>query len=203
MSRPIDLRVLELLAARLCHDLIGPVSAIANGVELLAEDNGDFGRDALALVAESSRRGGHRLQFYRFAWGFGGGALTGPPPHALAADFFSDTAIRCDYGTQVRQLPHAEQKLACAMLAVAGEGLPRGGRLTLSLAAVAPDIEAVGEGSGLSPEAAAALTLAAPPAALSTRTVGAYVAGLLAEARGRRLVLDEMAGGFRLSAAML
>ena len=38
MSRAIDLRVLELLAARLCHDLIGPVSAISNGVELLADE---------------------------------------------------------------------------------------------------------------------------------------------------------------------
>lgn len=203
MSRPIDLRVLELLAARLCHDLIGPVSAIANGVELMADDDGEFGRDALALVADSSRKGGHRLQFYRFAWGFGGGGLSGAAPHALAADFFSDAAILCDYGAAVRELPPEEQKLACAMLAAAGEGLPRGGRMSLSLAAAGPHIEAVGEGSGLSPEAAAALTLASSPAALTTRTVGAYLAGLLAEARGRRLVLEDREGGFQVSAAML
>jgi histidine phosphotransferase ChpT len=201
MSRPIDLRVLELLAARLCHDLVGPLSAIANGVELMADD-GEFGRDALALVADSSRKGGHRLQFYRFAWGFSGGGLTGAAPHALAADFFGDTAIHCEYGAAVRDLPPEEQKLACAMLAAAGEGLPRGGRMTLSLASAGPQIAAVGEASGLSPEAAAALTLAASTAALTTRTVGAYLAGLLAEARGRRLVLEDVAGGFRLSAVM-
>jgi histidine phosphotransferase ChpT len=203
MSRPIDLRVLELLAARLCHDLIGPVSAIANGIELLTDDDGDFARDALALVEDSSRKAGRRLQFYRFAWGFGGGGLTGPPPHALAADFFEDNAIACDYGAAVQALPLAEQKLACAMLAVAGEGLPRGGRLALGLGAAGPVIDAGGDGGGLSPETAAALTLAATPAALTSRTVGAYVAGLLADGLGRRLVLEDRAGGFRLFAAEL
>ena len=39
MTQPIDLRVVELLAARLCHDLIGPLAAIGNGVELLAEED--------------------------------------------------------------------------------------------------------------------------------------------------------------------
>jgi len=48
--RLIDLRVLELLTARLCHDLIGPVAAIANGVELLGEDEAPLG------VAERDRR---------------------------------------------------------------------------------------------------------------------------------------------------
>jgi len=201
MTRAIELRVLELMAARLCHDLIGPVSAITNGIELLADDDGEFARDAIALVGDSGRKAAHRLQFYRFAWGFSGGGLTGPPPHALADDFFRDTAIRCDYGAAVRQLPADEQQLACAMLALAGDGLPRGGRLVLGLVAGGPQVEATGEGCGLSPEAAAALTLAPPAAALTTRTVGAYVAGLVAEARGRRLALEHIAGGFRLAAA--
>jgi histidine phosphotransferase ChpT len=203
MSGPIELRIVELLAARLCHDLIGPVSAVANGIELLSDDDGEFARDALGLVADSSRKLGHRLQFYRFAWGFGGGGLTGAAPHALAGNFFSDTAIACDYGATARDLPLLEQKLACAMLAVAGEGLPRGGRLALGRGAAGPQVDAMGEGGGLSPDAAAALTLAAPPAALTTRTVGAYFTGLLAEARGRRLVVAEAIGGFRLSAAEL
>jgi histidine phosphotransferase ChpT len=201
MSRAIDLRVLELLAARLCHDLIGPVSAIANGIELVAEDEGEFARDALALVGDSSRNAGRRLQFYRFAWGFGGGGLTGSPPHALAAEFFADSAIACDYGAAVQQLPLPEQKLACAMLAVAGEGLPRGGRLTLGLGAGGPAIDALGAGGSVSPEAAAALTLTAPPAALTSRTVSAYIAGLLADALGHRLVVEDRAGGFRLFVA--
>jgi histidine phosphotransferase ChpT len=200
MSQPIDLRVLELLSARLCHDLISPISAIANGVELLGDEDAAFAADALALLADSSRRASRRLQFYRFAYGFSGGALTGPAPHALAAEFFADTAIALDYGAAVRDLQPDEQKLACAMLACAGEALPRGGRLALNLGAAGPEIDGAGPGGGFTSEAAAALTLAATAISLTTRTVGAYVAARLAERRGLRLLLAERPDGFHLSA---
>ena len=39
MQQTIDIRVLELLASRLCHDLVGPVGAVNNGLELLVEDD--------------------------------------------------------------------------------------------------------------------------------------------------------------------
>src|SRR5712691_824923 len=84
MIRAIDLRVVELLAARLCHDLIGPISAISNGVELLADEEPEFARDAVALVGDSARKASGRLQFYRFAYGFSGGRLAGPAPYQLA-----------------------------------------------------------------------------------------------------------------------
>ncbi len=43
------MRVLELLTARLCHELSGPIAAVGNGVELLGEDDPDFAREALTL----------------------------------------------------------------------------------------------------------------------------------------------------------
>lgn len=199
-TRLIDLRVLELLTARLCHDLIGPVAAIANGVELLGEDDPDFVRDAVALVGDSARKANARLQFYRFAYGFRGGGLTGPAPHLLAAEYFAETAIECAYGAEARSLPVERQKLACLMLAMAGEGLPRGGRLALGVGAAGPQVDASGEGNGPSPEARAALVLAAPIETLTTRSVGAYFAGLIAAAQGLRLGIVDASGGFSLIA---
>jgi len=201
MTVSVELRVVELLAARLCHELVGPVAAIANGAELLAEDDPGFVRDALALVDESARTASRRLQFYRFAYGFGGGGLAGPAPHQLAAEFFAETAIGCEYGRAARGLALDQQKLACAMLAVAGEALPRGGRLIVEAGAAGPEIEAIGEGAGPSPEMRAALSLATAAAELTTRTVGACFAGLLAAAQGRRLIVADRPGGFRLCAA--
>jgi histidine phosphotransferase ChpT len=197
-TRPIDLRVVELLAARLCHDLIGPISAIGNGVELLADEDPDFVKDAVALVGESAHKASRSLQFYRFAYGFSGSGLTGPAPHLLAAELFADTAIECDYRAEARALPIDQQKLACAMLALAGEGLPRGGRLVVSAGAMGPEIEATGAGPGPLPEIRAALALATPTAELTSRTVGGYFAGLLAEALGWRLAVADQPGGFRL-----
>ncbi len=205
MSRTIDLRVVELLTARLCHDLIGPVSAIGNGAELLADEEPEFVRDAVALVGDSARKASRRLQFYRFAYGFGGGGLTGPAPDRLATEFFEGSAIDCEYGAAARALPLDQQKLACNMLALAGEGLPRGGHLVLSAGLTGgtggPQIDATGQGPGPSPELRAALALAVPTAELTSRTVGGYFAGLLAEALGWRLVVADRPGGFRLGAA--
>jgi histidine phosphotransferase ChpT len=201
MTRPVDLRVVELLAARLCHDLIGPISAIGNGVELLADEEPEFVRDAVALVGDSARKATRNLQFYRFAYAYSGGALAGPAPYQLAVEFFAETAIECDYRAEARALPLDRQKLACAMLALAADGLPRGGRLVLSAGAPGLEIEATGAGSGPSPEIRAALALAVPAAALTSRTVGGYFAGLLADALGWRLAIADRPGGFRLGTA--
>src|SRR4051812_22364163 len=90
LRHPIDIRILELLTARLCHELSGPIAAINNGVELLAEEdpglgsspNPAFFHDAVALVADSARRARSRLQFYRFAYGLSSGSATaGPASH--------------------------------------------------------------------------------------------------------------------------
>ena len=199
MNAPVALRVAELLAARLCHDLIGPVAAVGNGAELLADDDPEFVRDAVALVGESARKANRRLQFYRFAYGYSGGGIAGPPPHQLAADFFAEGPIACDYGAAAQALPAEQQKLACNMLLIAAEPLSRGGRLTLAVGAIGPALEAVGEGNGIPPEIRAALSLETPIGELNSRTVGAYFAALLAESLGSRIVAADRPGGFSLA----
>ena len=49
----IELRVLELLCARFCHEMVSPVGAVSNGVELLDEDDPDFVREAMGLIGQS------------------------------------------------------------------------------------------------------------------------------------------------------
>src|SRR3984893_5429611 len=96
MSTMVDIRVLELLAARLCHELISPVGAIANGVELLGEDDPEFVRDAMALIGQSARKAGQRLPFYRFAYGTSAtGEAAGPDPRALVGGLFEGGKLSC------------------------------------------------------------------------------------------------------------
>jgi histidine phosphotransferase ChpT len=182
------MRVLELLASRLCHEISGPIAAINNGIELLAEEDPDFQRDALALVGDSARRASFRLQFYRFAYGFSrDSAMVGTAPLDLANLFFAATRIACDFSDSVRGLPLASQKLACNLLLVGAEILSRGGRLVLSDGPGSLDLQAIGEGASLSLEASAALMVATPVSALTSRTVQPYFTGLLAGALGWRL----------------
>lgn len=182
------MRVLELLTTRLCHELSGPIAAVGNGVELLAEDDPDFAGEALILITDSARRAAVRIQFYRFAYGFGGDAATaGPVPCELAAMFFAGMPIACDYGESVRVLPLDQQKLGCNLVLVGAEALSRGGRLRLVATSSGLQLEMIGEAISFSPEAAAALRLETSVETLTSRTVNAYFAGLLARALGWRL----------------
>ena len=66
-----DLRLCELLAARLCHDLVGPVGAVANGVELIGEDGSGADAEVVRLISGSAKLASNRLQAFRVAFGSG------------------------------------------------------------------------------------------------------------------------------------
>lgn len=198
MNPRVDLRVVELLCARLCHDLVGPVAAISNGVELMGDDDPDFVRDAVALVGDASAKASSRLQFYRFAFGYHDGPAGAQLPHALVAALYEGTNILCEYGEDARRLGLEWQKLACNLLLVAGEALPRGGRILLKAGAIGPDLEAMGEGNGPPPEIRAALSSDAAIGELTPRTVAAYFAAQLAAAQECRIEFTGLPGSFRL-----
>jgi histidine phosphotransferase ChpT len=188
----------------LCHEISGPIAAINNGIELLAEEDSDFQQDALALVGDSARRASSQLQFYRFAYGFScESAMVGTAPQDLANLFFAATRIACDYSDSVGALPLASQKLACNLLLVGAEILSRGGSLVLSHAPGGLDLQAIGDGAFLSPEASAALMGATPASALTSRTVQPYFTGLLVGALGWRLSHRAESKGVRLTAVAL
>ena len=196
MPATLDMRILALLTARLCHELSGPVAAVSNGAELLGGDAGEFSCQAILLVAESARRAANRLQFYRFAYGFGGdGVPTGPPPFELATRVFQGTSITCDYSQSVRALPPDRQKLGCNLLLVGAAALARGGRLALDAAGPELRLEAAGDIASLAPEQVSALRLGASVEAITARTVHAYFTALVARAQGLSLVERENGPG--------
>jgi histidine phosphotransferase ChpT len=182
--------------------LSGPIAAIGNGTELLAEEDQDFAREAVELIGDSARRAGRRLQFYRFAYGFGPTAsLAGPMPHELATGFFNATRIACDYALEARSLPLDRQKLGCNLLVLGAEALPRGGQLRLTAGSPGPELEVVGDTAAITPDVLDALQLEIPVGAITSRTIQAYFTGLLARALGCRLIRGRtVAGRFQLSA---
>lgn len=189
MFSGIDLRLAALLAARLCHELASAITAAANGADLLCEPGFEVDRETLALVGDSARRAGNRLQFYRFAYGYSGdGNAAGPPPRELVAGYFVNSRIVCHYGDEVGGLPPVLQKLACNLLAFGAEALVRGGHIAIDAAGSGFRLEVGGEGLSLAREQSLALALKLPVAELTSRTVQAYFTALLAQAQGWRLV---------------
>ncbi|HKT19780.1 MAG TPA: histidine phosphotransferase family protein [Stellaceae bacterium] len=199
MKVTVDLRVLELLSSRLCHELISPVGAINNGIELMGEDDPDFVKDATKLIANSARSAGNRLNFYRFAYG-SGRAGTG---REVTLGLLEGGKARCEWGEAVSALPVEWQRLACNMVVLAAEALPRGGSIEVGAAAGKPglSVKAAGDSVNIAAEMRAALDGSVAVADLTARSVHAYYTARLAEALDVRLRLAEPQAGSAVFAA--
>lgn len=196
MKVSVDMRVLELLNARLCHELISPVGAINNGVELMVEEDSDadFIRDAVKLIATSAKTAGHRLNFYRFAYGSGHGSNAG---RDAVLGLLEGGKVKLDWSDATAALPLEWQRLACNMVVILAEALPRGGTVQ-----VAPGpggagimVNAGSDNINLTAELRAALAEGAVVDALTARTVHGYFTARVAEALGATLELAEPQAG--------
>ncbi|MGB0683056.1 MAG: histidine phosphotransferase family protein [Magnetovibrionaceae bacterium] len=203
MAVNLDLRVAQLLCSRVCHDLVGPSGAINAGLELMMEQSGQLdGPDGpLSLVERSAQMMGHRLAFYRVAFGSGGGG--GPRPLAEAAklsrDFLSDSTVSLEW-QQIEEQALAEggSKLLLNMVLLGHECLPRGGRLSVSFAGLDEGIGAAmvaeGPGARLKDDVRAALDPEAPADHLTARNAHAHYAQKLAESLGGLIEVADGAG---------
>jgi len=135
-----EMRVAELLASRLCHDVVGPIGAVNNGMELLHDGDLDMADDALKLAAQSAQQAADLLQYYRLAYGMAGHRQGGDlkPMHDLAVRLFTHHKASLDWSANAMPtgLPDSAGKLILNMLLLAGEALPRGGTVGVLFAAL-------------------------------------------------------------------
>jgi histidine phosphotransferase ChpT len=146
MPVPTTLDALDLaalLCSRVCHDLISPVGAVVNGLEVLEDDNDEQTKTfALALIKKSARQASARLQFCRLAFGAAGSvsaAVDLGDAENVARGFLEDDKIRLTWNLPRTLLPKNRVKLLLNMLIVAAQTIPRGGTLSL---------DPIGEGEG-------------------------------------------------------
>ena len=152
MDVQIDLRVVELLSSRLCHDLVGPVGAVNNGLELLEDGIDDMGPEAMKLAAESGARAARSLQYFRFAYGMAGSRVGGKLDELrdLAAGFFGNEKVKLSWPAQdvPAEVPEDLGKLLLNMLLIGAEALPMGGGLAVEIAAGEGSLRAGGTATG-------------------------------------------------------
>ncbi|MBI3436510.1 MAG: histidine phosphotransferase [Proteobacteria bacterium] len=169
MSQPIELHALDLaalLCSRVCHDLISPVGAIANGLEVLDDAKDAETRTfALDLIKKSAHQGSARLQFCRIAFG-AAGSPTSPvdlgEAEKVARGLLEHEKTKLTWGLPREMVAKNRVKLLLNMLLIATQTIPRGGNLT---------VEAIGAGD--------AMTFRIVAAGLNARVPQA-IAGLLA-----------------------
>jgi histidine phosphotransferase ChpT len=121
-----------LLGSRICHDLISPIGAIGNGVELMMMDGAGRGPE-LALIADSVAHANARIRFFRIAFGAPGGAdhqIARTEVTAILADYTRGGRIQITWQTPV-ELARREVKLAFLILQCLETALPQGGNITV------------------------------------------------------------------------
>jgi histidine phosphotransferase ChpT len=129
-----DATVLEMLASRICHDLISPVGAVNNGVEFLQEMGADAGDEAVELIAYSAHQAAAKLQAFRLAYGAGGRDPNIKPEnvHATFGELIGkDSRVSQDWDPHAKlsydEIPLGLCKVLMGTMMLAVEALPRGG----------------------------------------------------------------------------
>src|SRR5271166_4027903 len=130
-----SLDLAALLCSRVCHDVISPVGAIVNGLEVLEEDKDEGMREfAMELIRKSARTASARLQFCRLAFGAAGSAsaqIDLGDAQAMARGHIEDGKVSITWNLPRILLPKNRVKLLLNMLIIAQQTIPRGGTLTI------------------------------------------------------------------------
>lgn len=203
-----DLDFAALLVSRVCHDLVSPVGAVVNGLEVLEDETDPAMRaDALRLVAESAEQAAARLQFARIAFGAAGSAgaeLDLTEVGRILFGLLKGGKVELVWQPPAINWPKDWAKLLMNVVLSAGDCLPRGGRVTVDTSSgpSAPPrfgITAQGTVVRLTPEAERAL-LGEPTGLLDGRSIQPYLTYQLAKTVNAGLSVSAAPGEVRFTA---
>jgi len=148
-----DLDLAALVSSRICHDVINPVSAIANGLEMLAEEPDQAMRDAaMDLIRKSTAQASAKLQFARLAFGAAGSAgaeIDLRDAEKVAREFVGVTGKhQVAWQGPAVTLPKNKVKLLLNLVALGVVALPRGGTVNVEIAGTPPAVSLVVRAKG-------------------------------------------------------
>jgi histidine phosphotransferase ChpT len=190
---PIEaLDLAALLCSRVCHDLISPVGAIVNGLEVLEEAKDEETKTfALDLIKKSAGNASAKLQFCRIAFGAAGSAgaqIDLGDAETISRGFLEDGKTKLAWNLPRALLAKNRVKLLLNLLLVAGQTIPRGGRLTVDPIGAGESmgfkISAAGVNAKVPPAVAALLAGDAGETPLDAHRIQPFYASLLARASG-------------------
>ena len=202
----------SLLCSRLCHDLMSPVGALNNGIELLADEHDpDMREKCLELLADSARASANKLKFFRLAFGAGGGFGEEIETHeaeaALEGVFGPERRIELGWMVEGNKLPKDAVKLLLNLALLAGDALVRGGRLDIGAEKHGEGLDIVARAEGprivIDAELKRALAGDASEEAIAPRAAAAWLVHCLVEECGGEVqIADQEEGVLLLGAAL-
>lgn len=203
-----EIELASLLVSRVCHDLISPVGALSNGVEVLADENDPVMRDhAIALIAKSAEGAAAKLKLCRLAYGSMGSAgdqVSLSDARDALEGFLKDSKTRLDWRAPAMLLPKDTVKLALNLAMAAMDTIPRGGvvRVTADSTPEGVQLVAACEGpmSRVTDELKLALAGEYQLSELDGRRVQPFFTGLVARDLGGSVSIGEDGAAITLSA---
>jgi histidine phosphotransferase ChpT len=192
------LELAALLCSRVCHDVISPVGAIVNGLEVL-EDEKDESMHEFAhdLIKKSAKQASARLQFARIAFGAAGSAgaaIDLGDAATIAKGFIEDDRIKLDIDVPRVLLPKNQVKLLLNLLMTATSTIPRGGMIRADIVVEGEQarfiIRAKGTSARIPTHVEALLRGESDTGSIDAHAIQPYYAGLIARAAGMSVALS-------------
>lgn len=205
-SVALDPYVLELMASRMCHDVISPVGAINNGLELLQELGVEHGGEAIGLIAKSADQANRRLRLFRYAYGAAGGKdlVDAKDLRRSAFDFLEGGRAVLEWpetepmpapGTQ---FPRGMMKTILNLVILGSEMVTKAGLVKVrqpSHGSYPIEVHVSGDGASFREGMEASLQGTIEPENLDARLVHAYITGALLRHYGLKLSLTKTPEG--------
>lgn len=191
----------SLLCSRLCHDLLSPVGALNNGIELLADEHDpEMRARCIDLLGDSARVSANKLKFFRLAFGAAGGFSDEVDSRearvAIEGLFGGDGRIQLGWMVDEPTMSKSALKVLLNLVLIAGDALVRGGRLDVGAERHDHGLDIVVRAEGprivLDPELRAALLGEASESEVAPRAAAAWLVHSLVTDGGGEV---QVAGG--------
>jgi histidine phosphotransferase ChpT len=191
-----------LLAARLCHDVISPVSAARNGIAMALEDDDPEMRvQAMELTADGLADAVDKLKVYRLAYGVAGPGTTLAEARKATEGLYARGRVRVEWTAGIDPGPDAV-RLLTNMVLLGADGVARGGVVSVAPDATRLSVSAEGNRAGFADDILAVLEGTASDQSIVPRQIQAVLAMALARRLGGALEYSVGAGLVSLTARL-
>lgn len=198
----------SLLCSRLCHDLLSPVGALSNGIELLADEtDADMRAQVMQLLADSAASAANKLKFFRLAFGAAGGFSEMVDARearaAIEGLHGAEGKVRIGWMVEAPALPKISIKILLNLALIAGDALVRGGQLDIAAEGGEVVLRAEGPRIILDPDIRNALVGEVDPDLLMPRAAAAWLVHLLVSEQGGKVQVSSPGEGVLIFGASL
>jgi len=203
---PLDLAA--LLCSRVCHDVISPVGAIVNGLEVLEDEkDAEMRAFAIELIKKSARTASARLQFCRLAFGAAGSAgaaIDTGDAEQVARGLLADERTTLQWNAARVLMPKNKVKLVLNLCLIAAAAIPRGGVISVTIEGEGDEamvsVEARGTNARLAHTVPGLLAGRPSDGSVDAQGIQAFYTGLVARAAAMDISVEAQNEAVRIAA---